>query len=35
MDLQKILGWKATEFQFTVTERNCRARSRVTSSVGK
>ncbi|MFO1599015.1 carbohydrate porin OprB, partial [Pseudomonas aeruginosa] len=22
MDLEKILGWKATEFQFTVTERN-------------
>ncbi|MGZ2955000.1 hypothetical protein AAER15_33560, partial [Pseudomonas aeruginosa] len=21
MDLEKILGWKATEFQFTVTER--------------
>ncbi len=24
MDLEKILGWKATEFQFTVTERNRR-----------
>ncbi|WP_229602060.1 carbohydrate porin, partial [Pseudomonas aeruginosa] len=22
MDLEKILGWKAAEFQFTVTERN-------------
>ncbi|MBG6437362.1 carbohydrate porin, partial [Pseudomonas aeruginosa] len=25
MDLEKILGWKATEFQFTVTERNGQA----------